>query len=160
MTPTRVIGLGSPSGDDRIGWLAVRRLRRAAGPQPPHGLDFIVLDRPGTRLLEAMRGADAVVLADAVRSGAAPGTLHRLDAAALMRSRQALSSHDLGVAAAVALAEALGELPAALVLIGIEIGDGGTSRRLGTAVARQLPAMVDALRAELVRLDPAAAQPG
>jgi len=87
-------------------------------------------------------GEDAVLLVDAVSSGAPAGTLHRLDAVAepLPPALFAASTHHLGVADAVELARALGRLPAKVVVIGIEgacfdAGEG-LSIEVETAVER------------------------
>ncbi len=89
------------------------------------------LDLPRVTVVEALGGVglmdewaddDAVILLDAVQSGAAPGTVIRRDllAAPLPREWFRLSSHQLGVADAVELARTLQRLPARLVFIGIE----------------------------------------
>ena len=63
------------------------------------------------------------MVVDAVRSGAAPGTVHRFDVgsgplpAAL---RSSASTHLLGLAEALELARALGRLPARVTVYGIE----------------------------------------
>ena len=74
---TRILGVGSPFGDDRLGWIAVDLIRdsawyrsRAAG-----SLSAQAFDRPGPALLAAMDGAAHAVLIDAMQSGAAPGTV-------------------------------------------------------------------------------------
>jgi hydrogenase maturation protease len=63
-----------------------------------------------------------VVLIDAVRSGAPPGTVHRID---LKETRPGFlksygSTHGLGIAEAVELARSLNRLPETLILYGIE----------------------------------------
>ncbi|MFA5531421.1 MAG: hydrogenase maturation protease [Thiohalomonadaceae bacterium] len=113
-----VLGVGSPFGADRIGWLAVDALTPHL-----HGVaDLQASDRPGARLLALMRGYECAVIIDALQ-GAAPGSVH-----CLRRDQLAASSlqavHSFGVADALALGEALGELPARVVLIGIGAGEG------------------------------------
>ena len=115
----RIIGIGSPFGDDACGLVAARQLAR----DPPVGAEVVIADRPGTDLIELMDGVEACLVIDAVRSGAPPGTVHDLDLQDLPSSAaRAVSSHDLGVAEAVQLAEALGRLPAHCRLLGIEVG--------------------------------------
>ena len=107
-----VIGIGNPDrGDDGAGREAVRRL---CGRVPP-GVELRAMDGEPAALLDALWGAGAAWLVDACASGAPPGTVHRLDAAAgpLPREGFALSSHGLGLAEAVELARALGQLPPA-----------------------------------------------
>jgi hydrogenase maturation protease len=75
-----------------------------------------------TALLDAFEGADALWVVDAVFSGAAPGTVHRLDAGAreLPAELFRTSTHHLGLAEAVELARALGRLPPHVIVFGIE----------------------------------------
>ena len=74
-----------------------------------------------TSLLEAWQGEPAVVVVDAMCSGAPAGTVQRLDA-----SREPLpaelfrgSTHGLGLPEAIELARSLGRLPPSLVVYGI-----------------------------------------
>ena len=71
----RIIGIGSPFGDDACGLAAARRLAE----EPPAGAEVVVADRPGAALIELLDGVDATILIDAVRSGSPPGTLHSAD---------------------------------------------------------------------------------
>jgi hydrogenase maturation protease len=97
-----------------------------------------VLEEDGepTALLDAFDGADTLWLVDAVSSGAPPGTLHRLDAgsqklpAELFRT----STHHLGLAEAVELGRALGQLPGHTVVFGIEGGSFDPGDSLTPAV--------------------------
>lgn len=130
----RVIGVGTRRGDDAAGLLAAERL---AGSMLPRGVSVSLCERPGSDLVDALEGADAVVLVDATCSGRPPGTVRRLSADELAPDR-GVSSHALGVAEALALAEALGRRPARVEVIGIEAGasrDGGPSPAVQGAVA-------------------------
>lgn len=136
-----IIGIGSPFGDDRLGWVAADALRgsdvmRAA---PIGSIEISILDRPGSLLPMHWRNTDCVILVDAVRSGALPGTRHRLDADELTGAGMACSSHGFGVAAAVELARALGEMPTRLMLRGIETDPSSMGMTLSPAVAAALP---------------------
>jgi hydrogenase maturation protease len=86
----------------------------------------------GADLMNCWEGADAVILLDAVQSGAEPGTLHRWNA-----SRRPLpartfhgSSHAFSLVAAVELARVLGRLPQHLVVYGVEGRDFRAGRGL------------------------------
>lgn len=116
MTRLRIIGIGSPFGDDRLGLEAAARLASA----PPPGCEVVAADRPGVALLELFTDAGAIVLIDAVRSGAAPGTVHDLTLEAVPAAGLDLvSSHGLGVGETLALARALDRLPSGR-LLGVE----------------------------------------
>lgn len=123
MKRLRVLGIGSPFGDDRLGWLAVERLKATEPTRSGWSLEFDTLDRPGPGLLERMAGAEAVVLVDAVRhSGAEPGAVFAIDRDQLARYGDRCSSHSLGVAEVLALGEKLDALPPRLAIVGIEAG--------------------------------------
>ncbi len=116
---TLVLGVGSPFGADRLGWLAIDALRsRLDG-----AFDLEACDRPGARLLALMRGRERVVIIDAVMGDIGAGSLHCLRPEQLSSST-APAVHGFGVAEAVALAGVLGELPPELTLIGIGAGRG------------------------------------
>lgn len=131
--PVRILCIGSPFGADRLGWEAARLLEKHLDP----GLATVSAhDRPGMQLLALMRGAAAVILVDAVKSGAAPGTLHRLEGTALRTAlARHTSTHGFGLAEALALADQIGELPPQLVLWGVEIRTAGIKPADLTALA-------------------------
>ncbi len=145
-----LIGLGNPlRGDDAAGLLVARQVRRQlAGAQRPPGADTVeILELEGepVDLIEAWEGAAAVVLADAVASGVAPGTIHRLDAGAepLPAALAGPSTHALGLAEAIELARALDRLPPRLVVLGIEgarFDPGAAPTRAITAAVAQAAA--------------------
>ena len=114
-----IIGIGNEyRGDDAVGLIVARRLKERLADS------VIVLEQSGdgAALMEAWRGAETVIIIDAVMSGAAPGTIHRFDASAqpLPKGAFRCSTHAFGVAEAIELARALGDLPQRLVVYGIE----------------------------------------
>jgi hydrogenase maturation protease len=100
-----------------------------------------------------------VVVVDAVRSGAAPGTVHVLDAGATSDALPLEAwaatgrggTHALGLAAVVGLARALGRLPDRLTVVGVEAEqlDHGVplSPSVAAAVVSAAARVVSALRA-------------
>lgn len=143
-----VIGVGSPQGDDWVGWELAERLRASEVLAPWSARISISLhDRPGAALLQVWRGGGQVILLDAVRSGAAPGTVHRFDAADLMAQPRQLSTHGFGVADAVQLAAALDALPPSLRFFGVEIDPAHTEMCLSDTVHAALPALVEEIEA-------------
>lgn len=140
MNSIRVIGVGSPSGDDQAGWYVVRALAH----QPvPHTVTVIELDRPGASLLRYLEGMDAVVLIDALRAGFEPGSVLHLTRDDLLTESRVWSSHQLGVAETLALGEALDLLPPHLALIGIEADPSQTAQKnLSLPVQAAIPQAV------------------
>jgi len=113
------VGIGNPMrGDDAAGLLVAARLRELSAP----GLRVTELEGEPVDLIEAFGGAAEVLVADAVSSGAEPGTVHRFDAAAapLPARLAGPSTHALGLPEAIELARALGRLPERLTVLGIE----------------------------------------
>jgi hydrogenase maturation protease len=151
----RVIGVGSAARGDDAGLRVARAL--ATGPLPAH-VAVACCERPLPDLLDALEGVDAVILVDAMRSGAAPGSVRRL-AREELASRPATSSHGFGVARALDLAEALrGGLPR-LAILGIETPEAATGGaeaaglpERGAAGADGIGAACAAVRAELAAL--------
>lgn len=123
MTVLRVIGVGSPFGDDQAGWLVANALQRAGlAERLAGGASIVALDRPGAHLMHHLAGADIVVLIDAVVSGAPVGAIHRFDATDRLERERLISCHGFGVASCLELARALGVLPPTVLIYGIEIG--------------------------------------
>jgi len=139
----RILGIGSPFGDDRAGWEAAALLqqRRRAGATGRQ-VDIRTLDRPGLLLVGQLAGTAPIVLIDAVRSGAAIGAIHRFDGDDLSCRRPAVSSHAGGVMEAVQLARALGDLPSNLLIFGVEADPANDGDNLTPAVSAALPELV------------------
>ena len=142
---TLVLGIGNDwRGDDAAGLEVARRLRAA-------GLRALGRAGDPSGLLDAWAGEREVILVDAVRSGAAPGTVHRLDATARALPARLFrgSTHHVGVADAVELARALGRLPERVELVGIEGGTFAAGQGLSPAVGRAVDAVTSQLRSRL-----------
>ncbi len=152
--PTRllVLGLGNPlCSDDGLGVAAVSDLARRRRPPP----GALVLDGGtlGLSLLPHLEDAENAIVVDAIRDDAAPGTLVRLEGAAVRPAIEArLSVHQVGVADLFAAAELRGRLPPRLVLLGLVPAKLDVAVGLSPAVASGLPALVDAVIAEACRM--------
>jgi hydrogenase maturation protease len=147
----RVIGIGSPFGDDAAGLEVARKLAAATLP----GCEIIAADRPGATLIDLLDGADAVILIDAVKSGSEPGMIHDLDLGDIDRLGAGLvSSHDFGVAAAMVLASKLGRVRAHGRLLGIEISPdrGRTLDAISPPVSEAIERAIARARQWAVRL--------
>lgn len=119
MSRVLLIGVGNRyRRDDAAGLEVVRRL---SGRVPPT-VTLLEEEAEPTQLLDRWAGAAAIVVIDAVSSGAPPGTIHRFDAASdpLPSRYFAASTHAMSVADAIELARALRTLPPHAVVYGIE----------------------------------------
>ena len=111
----RIICCGNPDrGDDGAGALVAGRLQNL-------GLEAETRTGEASELLEAWKGADHVVVVDAVETGAPAGTVWRWEGwQTNFPIRRSGSTHGLGLSEAITLARVLGQLPHRLRIYGIE----------------------------------------
>ncbi len=143
-----IIGVGNEyRSDDGAGLAVARRLRELF----PAGVTILEESGEGAALMQAWQGAAWVMLVDAVRSGAPPGTIHRLDARAapLPMGFFHYSTHAFSVAEAVELARSLDELPAHLVVYGIEGANFAAGVGLSSTVQPAVEVVVERLAQEV-----------
>jgi hydrogenase maturation protease len=138
-----VIGCGNPDrGDDAAGLLVARRLRE---------MGFEAAEHTGaaTDLIELWRSAGAVIVVDAVVTGAAPGAIHcwPTPEAFLEVHSPRSSTHLWGLAEAIRLAAALGRLPRELIICGIE----GVRFGFGEGPGPEVAAAIDELARRIAR---------
>jgi len=162
----RIIGVGSPTGDDQVGWRVIDALRQGqksqgqksqlAARNDSYEIELVTLDRPGTQLIQYLQDTDMAILIDAIKCRNAPGTIHRFDDISQLDPDDLVSSHGLGVATALQLMRALNQLPPKLVLFGIEIDTAYCGITLSTAVSQaehRMEAMIDAELADMGKTD-------
>lgn len=153
LEPLVIIGIGNRwRRDDEVGpWVADRLGER--------GLPAIEHSGEGAGLIKAWSRARSVIVVDATASGAAAGTLYRLDAvnAELPRHFFRYSSHLFGLAEAITTARTLGRLPEQMIVHGIEGGDFGFGDTFTPAVAEAAAQVVERITAELADAATAAA---
>lgn len=144
-----VMGVGNDMrGDDGIGLAVVRKATEELAPM----VESVILDGEPTRMIDAWEAFDAVIIVDAVVTGAVPGTIHRYDISGgddvPSRADQS-SSHALGVGESVALGRALERIPKQVVVLGVEgaVFDDGPD--LSPGVAAAIPEAARALHAEV-----------
>lgn len=136
-----VLGIGNAlRSDDGVGPFVAARLAAAGLPARVHAGD-------GTGIIDAMSGVRALVLVDATRSGATPGTRVRLDARAAPLPAEVFhySTHRFGLAEAVETARALDLLPPMLIVHGVEGAAFGPGDRLSAPAAKAAEALVKEL---------------
>ena len=110
-----IIGCGNRGrSDDGAGILVAERLREL-------GIEADTRIGDAADLIEAWKGADDVILVDAVVTGAPVGAVQAWDGRQPLASIKATAStHGLGVAEAIELAHVLDRLPARLRVYGVE----------------------------------------
>ena len=143
-----IIGIGNEYRSDDGAGIAVARGLRARFPS---GVTILEESGEGAALIQAWQGAAWVMLVDAVRSGASPGTIHRLDARATSVPTGFFhySTHAFSVAEAVELARSLDQLPPHLIVYGIEGENFAAGVGLSPAVEQAVETVVERLAEEV-----------
>ena len=156
--PLVAIGVGNVLlSDDAIGVRVIEGLRAMAEHDPlalPPDTRLIDGGTLGLDLLGIVREARGVVLVDAVRLGAPAGTVSVLDGDAIVsagghRDGQAASA----VGELIAFARLMAWLPEPVAMVGIEVAEIELGVHCSPVVDGALPAAMDAVRAELRRMD-------
>ncbi|MGB8020065.1 MAG: hydrogenase maturation protease [Candidatus Nanopelagicales bacterium] len=145
------MGLGSVDrGDDAVGPVVAAAVGQAVAARGLSGVHVIDHEAP-TALIELMDDHDVVVIIDAVRSGAAPGTLtvrpvgHDRSPLPARTDPGPTGTHGLGLAGAIELARALDRLPSRVVVVGVEAIHFGHGAPLSAPVLAAVPRAVDAV---------------
>lgn len=143
MSNTCVVGLGSPCGDDRFGWVVADRL---ATEVRRRGLTGVVVRRAlfPVQLLNWLDGLERLLLIDACQGLNVGDGLLRLDwPGDQWREVRGRGSHDYTVWQTLQLADRLGSLPARCHLWcapGLQFHAEGS---LSPALLAQVPKVVD-----------------
>lgn len=147
-----VLGIGNILlGDEGIGVRVVEAL--SARYRFPEGVQVVDGGTAGMGLLDLIAGQSHVIIVDAVKGGAEPGTIVRLEGDAVpVGFRQRVSPHSLGLGDVLALLAILDQAPQQLVVIGIEPAGLDFGVELSPIVASHLETLVNAVIVELAGL--------
>jgi hydrogenase maturation protease len=139
--PTLVIGIGSPHGEDQIGWKVIQSLQdRVPLPCP---VDVGTVSQPWN-LLDYFQSQQLAVLVDACVTGSTPGTVTVLETQDLTTNRfQRSSSHGSTVVEALELATILGIRPKHIKILAIEISAWSPDALVSAPVQQAIPLAVD-----------------
>lgn len=142
---TLVVGIGSPHGDDQVGWIVVRELATVMADE----IEVRTLRQPA-ELLDGLHDVDHLVVCDACRTGGAAGDLFRWTwptPSIVIPERS--GSHDLTLPFVLALARRLGKLPERVTVWGVELGSDSPTAPLSTAVQNATPGIVRTIADDL-----------
>jgi len=147
-----VLALGNVLlGDDGLGPAAVARLERDY--RTPPGVRLEDGGTLGLSLLGLIADSRHVILVDAVRADAAPGTLVRLDGEEVPAAvRDRLSPHQVGVADLLEAARLMNRYPQTVTLLGLVPDSLELAIVRSKAVDDGLEALVAAVVGEVQRL--------
>jgi hydrogenase maturation protease len=141
----RVIAIGSPHGDDQVAWQLIERLRSRRGIDA----SLVALSAP-SRLHDYIEDCQQLIIVDACAGSGWPGKITRLAwPDARIEQRHSHSTHGMGVADALQLAEKLGRLPAKVVVFGIELSQCQTGAAPSGTVERALGQLEERILHEL-----------
>ncbi len=144
-TEALVLALGNPlRGDDGVGPAVLRALE--ARPEIA-AATFVDGGTPGFETVLMLQGYRRAIILDAADMGKAPGTWKRFTPGEAGWDPRgfAQSLHAAGLAEALSLGAALGTLPDAIVIYGIQPGTIGWEPGLSRMVEEAVPAVVDAV---------------
>jgi hydrogenase maturation protease len=119
--------------------------------QAPAHVRVVEQSREAFAWLEWWDKTDMVIIIDAVVSGAQPGTVHRFDVQAgpIPTTAFHASTHAFGVAEAIELARALGQMPARVLVYGIESRSWDAGVGLSRELERVVPTVVERILQEV-----------
>jgi hydrogenase maturation protease len=145
-----VIGVGNEfRRDDGIGPAVIARLYDLQpGDADLSGVTLALSDGEPSRMIDLWTGADLAVVVDAVcDTGAPAGHRYELAVDALTGAvHTAASSHGIGLGHTVELAQALGRMPARLVVLAVCGRDFGFGTGLSADVAAAVEPLVKRVR--------------
>ena len=153
MNKIKVLGIGSPFGDDQLGWKVAEALKHDLS-QHRDIFPFVSIeshDRPGARLIELMKGFNAVVIIDAIKSGREIGTIRRFQKEDIGEFESRFSTHENSILQALQLASALNELPNNIQFYGIEIDNIVLESILSQPVEKTIKSLVSQLKMEIIQ---------
>lgn len=147
------VGIGSPHGDDQIGWFIADRL--AADVRCPEGIAFRMAAIP-LDILDWLDGVDELHICDAFRGASPPGMLLRWNcrktdvdlqfesaSTGMEFSRlRSAGSHDFGIPAVLSLAAKLHRLPETTVIWGVAGREFETQSDMSAELERSLLTIV------------------
>jgi hydrogenase maturation protease len=142
-TQLLILGLGNLiCADDGLGVTAVHRLWDLY--EPPPGVWILDGGTQGLSLLPYVEDAERVILVDAIRDDAVPGSFVRLDGDEVAPAvAERLSVHQIGVADLLDGARWRDRFPKRLVLLGLVPESVELRLGLSAAVERRLPELLD-----------------
>ncbi|GAB4484810.1 MAG: HyaD/HybD family hydrogenase maturation endopeptidase [Thermodesulfovibrionales bacterium] len=148
-TSVLVLGVGNVlMKDEAVGVRAVEELERRY--TMPENVQVIDGGTSGIELLSYLCEHDNLIIIDAIKAGHPPGTVLRVegeDVPAQFRTR--LSPHQLGISDLLAAASLTGEMPANLVMFGIEPKEVVLELGLSDEVKGGLDRLVEVVAEEL-----------
>jgi hydrogenase maturation protease len=136
------VGIGSPHGDDQVGWLVIDELARQNAGECRR------VQTP-VQLLDWLDGVEELVLCDGVRSAQQVGLVESWTwPTPAIRRVRFQGTHDLSLPATLELAETLGRLPPKVHIWGVQIGKAAPNTAVSSAIRQRVPEIAQRIREE------------
>ena len=147
-----VLGIGNLLlQDEAVGVRVIQELEQRY--RIPPEVELLDGGTSGMDLLDQMAGREHLLVVDAVRTGAAPGTIAQLvddEVPAFFRLR--VSPHEIGLCDVLAALRLTGETPGSISLIGVVPASTELSLELSPTITAQLDPLLAAVIAKLAAL--------
>ncbi|QDV19297.1 Hydrogenase maturation protease [Gimesia panareensis] len=144
MTDSRqvqIAGIGSPHGDDQAGWEMVRALQQRGFPQAQFHLA-----RTPDDLLNWLDSGQTLVVCDACRGAGEVGSVHRWQwPTAELKQMSWSGTHQISLPGVLSLAEQLGQLPAQVVVWGVEVSEMSPGEVISRVVLEGIAQAVESI---------------
>ncbi len=145
-----IIGIGNTfRGDDSAGILSARILKG----QIPEGVTVMERRGEGLDLLDAWEGFSTVILIDAIKANAEPGTIRSFDLSKCELPKEVgCSTHTVSLADLIELGRELNQVPKILMLFGVVGEQFGVGEKMSLSVEEALPKLVSEVQNVIRRL--------
>jgi hydrogenase maturation protease len=137
-----VIGIGSPYGDDQLGWKVIDELEQYL---PQHlNTDLFRCETPVSDLLPILAQAEFAILIDAIHTNLPIGQICSWSQISLL-PQTSISTHGMSLTTLLQLAENLGQAPAHWIVCGIVVNYDCVTLHdtLSPQVSQAIPKLLD-----------------
>ncbi len=150
MVPTLILGIGNILlRDEGVG---VRVIEAMHGLPLPEGVEILDGGTSGADLVDAVAGRRKVIVVDAVKADAEPGTVLRFsDKDLIARTEGTFSLHEFGLLETLQAAAHLDCAPREVVIYGVQPADISSGLELSPQIAAIVPALVQRVLEEASR---------
>jgi hydrogenase maturation protease len=140
---TLVVGLGSPHGDDQIGWIVARSVQARC-----RGLAEVVILESPINLLHRIETCSRLIVIDAFQADGPVGELKRWNwPTEQIAAIKAAGTHSISLPDVLQMGERLHLLPDAVVVWGIGGRSFGSGNYLSTALKYDVPRITEQILA-------------
>lgn len=139
-----VLGIGSPHGDDRIGWVLVDELQKLT---PHSDIYWEKVSAPVTSLVNQLSAYDYILALDAAELARTPGESVFIQnaAGALEQQESLVSSHSMGLLESWQLARALDMKLPAISLFLVQMEQTEPMQPISVSLEKKIPDMLEEL---------------